>query len=65
MLPSKILNVFSLSEIKDMANSESGLRDYLSDPYRSLWMWLLDFAVEVLQNHTLNKITARSLGIYF
>ncbi|ETO05925.1 hypothetical protein RFI_31473 [Reticulomyxa filosa] len=65
-LPVKVLNPMPLdkiekpSKLEDMAQT---IREFLPEPYRSVFEWLLDVAVEVCEFKELNRMDARNIAV--
>ena len=66
MLPQKILAAFTLKEIETVngriSNALKEIEGYLVDPYRSLWLWIIDLAVVTVFHQETNKMNARNMG---
>jgi hypothetical protein len=66
LLPQKVLGSFQLKEVEAVngriKNALKEIEGYLVDPYRSLWLWIIDLSVVTVYHQDSNKMNARNMG---
>ena len=68
-LPTPILNSISPEVLRQLLDTNEqicvDLYGKLPEPNKSLMMWLMDLMVDVIDLASINKMSARNLGVYY